>query len=134
VQARGLHEDHVLHRPSGEVHLPDMVKFKCSLGGLVADPDHQLAAYDAGEHVPAQEEGKAAEHLALGHFGVGGHDLPGAVGEVLVVGHEASRRLGVSKKRTGQGRDGQSSWPTATGLFGNYSLSQGIYCTTGLLY
>jgi hypothetical protein len=67
VQPGGLYEDHVLHRPSGEVHLPDMVKFKCPLGGLGRDPDHELAARDAGEHTPVQEEGKAAEHLALGY-------------------------------------------------------------------
>ena len=80
-----------------------MVKLKRSLGGLVADPDHKLAAHDAGEHVPSQEEGKAAEHLAFGHFGVGGHDLADAVGEVLVVGHQASKRPGRSKKRPVQG-------------------------------
>ena len=34
VQPGGLHEDHVLHRPSGEVHLPDVVELKCPLGGL----------------------------------------------------------------------------------------------------
>src|SRR5215469_9246785 len=94
VQPRRLHEDHVLHRPPGEVHLPDMVKFQCTLGGLVADTDHQFATNNASEHVPSQEEGKAAEHLALGQFGVGGHDLAGAGGEVLVVGHQASSRLG----------------------------------------
>src|SRR5262249_20193015 len=115
----GLQEDHVLHRPSGEVHLPDMVKLKCSLGGLIADPDHELAAYDAGEHVPVQEEGKAAEHLAFGYLGVSGHDFAGAVAEVLVVGHPASRRPGRSKKRTRQGRGGQSSRPTTTSLFRN---------------
>jgi len=79
-----------------------MVKFKCSLGGLVADADHKLAAHDPGEHVPSQKEGKATEHLAFGHRGVGRHVLAGAVGEILVVGRQASRRPGRPKKRSGQ--------------------------------
>jgi hypothetical protein len=53
MQPFGLHEDHVLHRPSCEVHLPDMVTFKCSLGALLAEPDHELAVHDADEHMPS---------------------------------------------------------------------------------
>src|SRR5215475_2966244 len=58
---------------------------------------HELAAHDAGEHVPIQEEGKAAEHLALGHLGVGGHDLAGAVGDPG----------GAPGRAGGPGRDGR---------------------------
>ena len=82
---------------------PDVVNFKCLLGGLVAEPDHELAAHDAYEHVPAQEEGKAAEHLSFGHLGVGRYRLPDAVSEVLVVGHQASRWPGRPKKRNRAG-------------------------------
>jgi len=111
-----------------------MVKLKRPLGGVGANPDHELAAHDAGEHVPSQEEGKAAEHLAFGHFGVGGHDLASAVGEVLVVGHQASRRPGRSKKQQDGVAAGGHPGPTATSFFRKLALSQRIYCAIEWLY
>ena len=58
---------------------------------------HEQAALTAGRHrhVPADQEREPAEHLLLGHGGLGGDQLADAVGEVLVVGHAR----GVSERR-----------------------------------
>jgi len=71
-----------------------VVERKGPLHGFGPDPDHELTAHDAGEHVPFQQERKAAEHFALGHFRIRRHNLTDPVGEVLVVGHRASHRPG----------------------------------------
>ena len=97
-QPGGLDKDHVLGRAAGEVHLPDVVAFEGLLGGLVSEPDHELVADDADEHVPVEQERQAAEHFPLGHIGAARYGGADAVGEVLVVGHQASRWPGRPKR------------------------------------
>src|SRR5215469_18669007 len=65
-QAASLDEDHALHRPPGEIHRPYVRRAKCQFGALGAKADHERVLDDTAEHVAAQQEGEAAEHLSLG--------------------------------------------------------------------
>ena len=90
-------------RSAGEVHLPDVVAFESTLRSLVPEPDYQLVAHDAGEHMPVEQERQPAEHLALGHVSVAGYGIADVVGEVLLVSHQDPRWPGSPKKRNRAG-------------------------------
>jgi hypothetical protein len=91
VQAAGLDEDHALHRPPGEVHRPHMRLVQGAVCPIGPEPDHQGVPHHPAEHVTAEHERQAAEHLPLGHRLTVRKDRPDPAGQVLVVSHAILR-------------------------------------------
>lgn len=59
-------DDHPpLHRPAGEIHLPDMGLRERRLRTVSPETHQQRVFEDANEKLPVQEEAKPAEHLLL---------------------------------------------------------------------
>ena len=64
-----------------------------------ADPDEDAALAAGGDsHVPADEEGHAAEHLLHGEAPLGGDQGPDPISEILVVGHRTRVRNLLSER------------------------------------
>ena len=78
------------HPPAGHVELTHSGFGQGALVILGIDADDQVAAAArAAGHVAADHEADPAEHLALGEALADGEQVPYALGEHLVVGHEA---------------------------------------------
>jgi hypothetical protein len=58
-----------------------------AVGGLGAEPDHKGVLDNAAEHVAAEHERQAAEHLPFGHRLGRREQCPDPVGQVLVISH-----------------------------------------------
>ena len=61
----GLDDHPPLHRPAGEIHLPDVGPRQRRLRPVRAETHQQGVLEDADEQLPVQEEAKPAEHLLL---------------------------------------------------------------------
>src|SRR6266704_6841689 len=77
----------LLLRPPGEVHRPHMRQVQGTVSPFGPEPDHEGVPHHPAEHVPAEHERQAAEHLPLGHRLSGWKDRPDPVSQVLVVSH-----------------------------------------------
>ncbi len=69
-ESRRLDVDIALHRPAGEVHLPNVFMGERIGVVVLADARHQLVPGNADEHQAAVEEGEPAEHPLLGQRGL----------------------------------------------------------------
>src|SRR4051812_41362333 len=87
--AVGGDDDHPAHGPPGEVHLGGS-GVDSRVVVVLADADHQVIVDDAARHVGVDDEGQAAEHLALVEVGQLREQLTRPPGKVLVVGHAQS--------------------------------------------
>ena len=99
LEARGVHVDHALQGPPGEVHRPRVSACERLGVGLFARAHHERLLHDADRHVAPDHETESAEHLLLDRVLAVCEDLSNPRREPLVVGH---RRPPPCRRSTGE--------------------------------